>query len=677
MTAREPAPVGRRSLLPAYTVCALTLAAALAWVMVVLASENEELRTFAATFGGVYVLAGTGLVLAGALFATQHPGSGPARLLLAGGCGAVLGQALPATASGLGAAPGPFAVAGWIALAGSGVFQLALYALPLFLPTGSLPRYWGRVYFVLLAVLSLDQAAVNASAYDPWYGSPQPFPVDLLDRAYEQGPFALPDHLWLPFAVTALNLLIMAARWYRTPGPQHLSRVAILVPYLLWSVVSTLSDLAQLSTTVNHLLWYLGAAGWPAGTAYACIRDRSTHLDRSALRALTGLLLATGLIGAYSAAALLFYGLLPADSPGAGLALAALTLVIGVLLRPTARWAVRAVDRYYYGERAEPYQVVRTLTEQLGRAVTPGETPRLLCATVVDTLRLPGARVVTHTREGLLELAALGASGADVAFPMTYQNEVIGHLLVPPRAGGSTLDQQDLDILGTLAEHAAPAIASLRLYEELQASRERIVLAREEARRRLRHDLHDGLGPVLSGLRLRVDSIRAVDAAGGPAEQPLAEVSTGIGQAITELRHITDGLAPAALDQCGLSHALLNLVRQLTGPPRVSAVLSPDPLPPLPAAVEVAAYRICAESLNNAVRHARAGQVRLAVTVSDGRVVAEVSDDGRGFTRRLGADGIGLRSMTERAEELGGRFSLASGPGGTVARAVLPLPNTA
>ncbi|MFD0568779.1 sensor histidine kinase [Kitasatospora gansuensis] len=676
MTAREPAPVGRRSLLPAYTVCALTLAAALAWVMVVLASENEELRTFAATFGGVYVLAGTGLVLAGALFATQHPGSGPARLLLAGGCGAVLGQALPATASGLGAAPGPFAVAGWIALAGSGVFQLALYALPLFLPTGSLPRYWGRVYFVLLAVLSLDQAAVNASAYDPWYGSPQPFPVDLLDRAYEQGPFALPDHLWLPFAVTALNLLIMAARWYRTPGPQHLSRVAILVPYLLWSVVSTLSDLAQLSTTVNHLLWYLGAAGWPAGTAYACIRDRSTHLDRSALRALTGLLLATGLIGAYSAAALLFYGLLPADSPGAGLALAALTLVIGVLLRPTARWAVRAVDRYYYGERAEPYQVVRTLTEQLGRAVTPGETPRLLCATVVDTLRLPGARVVTHTREGLLELAALGASGADVAFPMTYQNEVIGHLLVPPRAG----------------EHARPAgpghprhAGRARRPGDRLTAPVRGAAGQPGADRagpgggppRLRHDLHDGLGPVLSGLRLRVDSIRAVDAAGGPAEQPLAEVSTGIGQAITELRHITDGLAPAALDQCGLSHALLNLVRQLTGPPRVSAVLSPDPLPPLPAAVEVAAYRICAESLNNAVRHARAGQVRLAVTVSDGRVVAEVSDDGRGFTRRLGADGIGLRSMTERAEELGGRFSLASGPGGTVARAVLPLPNTA
>ncbi|MER5863560.1 ATP-binding protein [Kitasatospora sp. NPDC002040] len=678
MSGREPTgAVGRPSLLTAYTGCALVLAATLLWVVVVLGSSDPDLHAFAAGYGGVNVVTGLGLALAGALFTTQHPGSGPGRLLLAAGCGAVLSEALPAAAAALGVRPLGFAVVGWLAVAGATLYQLGLYALPLFLPGGSLPRRWGPVHLGLLAVLSLQLACTNVMGNDPWYGLPLALPDPLLTRVYEWSPFALPDRQWVNLAVIGVSLLVMAVRWLRTPERQHLSRAAILVPYLLWSLVTVLSDLALLGATGSRVLWYLVAASWPVSVAYACVRDRSLHLDRSALRALTGLLLGTVLITGYSVTALLLYGQLPAGSPGAGLALAALTLVIGVLLRPTARWARRAVDRYYYGERAEPYQVVRTLTEQFGHAVTPAETPRLLCATVVTTLRLPGAKVVTHTREGLLELAALGVDRPGTAFPMTYQSEVIGHLLVPPRPGEAALDQQDLDILRTLAEHAAPAIASLRLYEELQASRERIVLAREEARRRLRHDLHDGLGPVLSGLRLRVDSIRAVAGPGHPSDRPLAEVSDGIGQAIVELRHITDGLAPAALDRGGLSHALLGLVHRLTGPSRVSVLLDPDPLPPLPAAVEVAVYRICAESLNNAVKHAGAAAIHLAVTVDGTRMVVEVTDDGPGFVPRSGgADGIGLRSMRDRAEELGGRFSLAGGPDGTVARAELPLPDS-
>ncbi|MGW2395586.1 sensor histidine kinase [Kitasatospora sp. NPDC001664] len=676
-------PAARSSLLPAYAVFALTLLGALVWVLVVLGSSSEELVDFASGYGGVQVVTGTGMALAGVLFATQHPAIGLGRLLLAGGAGAVLAEALPAATAELAPGTALFTLACALALAGKSLFLLGLFALPLFLPGGRLPRRWGPPYLVLLALLAGVQTTVGTGAFDPWYGQPLPLDPELLSRPYEwtlDWPYAE----WLGDAVVGVNLLVMTVRWIRSrgaAGPRaRVSGVAILLPYLLWIVVELLASLLGLSSSTTEVLWYLTAASWPAATVLACVRDRSLHLDRPALRALTGLLTATVLITGYGAAALLSYRLLPAGSPSTGLLLAPVALLIGMLLRPTVRWATRMVNRYYYGERAEPYQVVRRLTDRLGRAVSPAELPRLVCATVVETLRLPGARVVVRTRDGELELALLGSVDPLHAaeFPMTYQNEVIGRLLVPPRPGEPAVDRQDADILATLAAHAAPAVASLRLYEELQASRERIVLAREEARRRLRHDLHDGLGPMLSGLRLRVDAIRALDGPGGPGDRPLAEVSAGIGQAIVELRHITDGLAPAALDKYGLGNAVATLVGRLAGAgPEITAVLTPDPLPPLPAAVEVAAYRICAESLNNAVRHARATRIRLALTVRDGHLETEVADDGRGFTPPAEGGGIGLRSMADRAEELGGRFSLApAATGGTVATAVLPLPVT-
>ncbi|MFJ8045793.1 sensor histidine kinase [Kitasatospora sp. NPDC096147] len=676
--------VTRPSLLPAYAVFAVTLLGTLAWVLVALGSDSAELRAFATGYGAVQVVTGTGMALAGVLFATQHPAVGLGRLLLAGGAGAVLAEALPAVTAELLPGTPLFTLACGLALIGRTLFLLGLFALPLFLPGGRLPRRWGPPYLLLLTLLAAVQTGVGAAAFDPWYGQPLPLDGELLSRPYEwtlDWPYAV----WLGDAVVGVNLLVMTVRWARSRGRQRVSGVAILLPYLLWIVVVLLGSLLGLGATTTELLWYLTAAGWPVATALSCVRDRSLHLDRPALRTLAGLLTATALITVYGLAVLLSYRLRPDGSTANGPLPVAVALLIGTLLRPTARRATRLVERYYYGDRSEPYQVVRGLSDRLGRAVSPAELPVLLCAAVVETLRLPGARVVTRTRDGERELAALGGfdPGTAVPFPMTHQDEEIGRLLVPPRPGQSALDRQDTDVLATLAAHAAPAIATLRLYEQLQASRERIVLAREEARRRLRHDLHDGLGPMLSGLRLRVDAIRATElpgGPGGPADRPLTEVSTGIGQAITELRHITDGLAPAALDRHGLGSALTTLVGRLAGAgPDLTLVLTPDPLPALPAAVEVAAYRICAEALHNAVRHARASRIRLALTVREGQVEAEVTDDGCGFTPpAAGRDGggIGLRSMADRAEELGGRFSLTpAAAGGTAARAVLPLPS--
>ncbi|MEV4869375.1 GAF domain-containing sensor histidine kinase [Streptomyces syringium] len=323
------------------------------------------------------------------------------------------------------------------------------------------------------------------------------------------------------------------------------------------------------------------------------------------------------------------------------------------------------MDRFYYGDRARPYHVVRELAERLSQAAGPGEAPRLLCDAVVAGLRMPGAEVRIDMRGGSRVLAAAGAPGpGGTGFPLVYEGGIAGSLDVTPRPGYRVPDRQDQDVLRFLADQMAPAIASLRLYEDLRSAREQMVVAREDARRRLRLNLHDGLGPALSGVRLHVDTARYAVPDGSAAATPLATASEGIGQATSELRRIADGLTPAALDRLGLGEALRELADRLAGRLRVGVEFTPDPLPPLPAAVEVAVYLIGGEALNNVVRHSGADAATVTVRVVPDRVIVEVSDDGQGLPEHRTRGGVGLRSMEERAAELGGQFRIANGPGG-------------
>ncbi|MFB7471480.1 sensor histidine kinase [Kitasatospora sp. NPDC056184] len=199
------------------------------------------------------------------------------------------------------------------------------------------------------------------------------------------------------------------------------------------------------------------------------------------------------------------------------------------------------------------------------------------------------------------------------------------------------------------------------------------MLAREEERRRLRHDLHDGLGPALSGLRLRIDAAGADLPGDSGAADALTAASAGIGLAIAELRRITHGLNPGPLDSEGLTDGLRRLADTLGSRSlHVTLDLRPDPLPALSAAVEVAVYRISGEALNNVVRHSGATAARLSLGVLPDRVTVEVADNGTGFPVRVSTPGVGLRSMAERAEELGGTFTAGNAPVGAVVRAVFP-----
>jgi signal transduction histidine kinase len=213
---------------------------------------------------------------------------------------------------------------------------------------------------------------------------------------------------------------------------------------------------------------------------------------------------------------------------------------------------------------------------------------------------------------------------------------------------------------------------------ELQRSRESLVSAREEERRRLRRDLHDGVGPQLAALMLELETASDLVSDNPEASALVAKLSEHAREIVSDVRHSVHALRPPALDELGLVGALREGAMQY-GPLglRVS-VEDPEELSHLPAAVEVACYRVAQEALANVVRHARASNcsIRIRLDEEAGALSVEVEDDGRGI-RKNDRAGVGMISMRERTEELGGRCTVKPlAGGGTLVRALLPFRTT-
>lgn len=341
-------------------------------------------------------------------------------------------------------------------------------------------------------------------------------------------------------------------------------------------------------------------------------------------------------------------------------------VVVAIAFHPVRVRLQRLVDRALYGDRSDPVRALSGMGERL-RAGDPGDGTASVLAAICDALRLPSAAVV---RDGQERARHGGTADTVEAVPLVYRGERVGELLVGVRSGQRALDRTDRAALEVLAAPLAVAVRATELSDSLQRSRERIVAAREEERRRLRRDLHDGLGPALTGISFQADAAGNL-LASDPARSAellvaLRAAATG---AIDDVRRLVHDLRPPALDELGLVGALRRHADQLgSGTPAVD-VHAPDDLPALPAAVEVAAYRIGAEALNNAVRHAGAGHVELRISVADD-LELDVRDDGSGGG--AWTPGVGLTSITERAAELGGSVRLT--PGGDGGRVVARLP---
>lgn len=363
---------------------------------------------------------------------------------------------------------------------------------------------------------------------------------------------------------------------------------------------------------------------------------------------------------------------------GGSVMIAAAALVILLTLLPSARQAY--VD--------DPYGILARLDYQLALAMDPEEVLPLLVSTIASTLKLSYvavriAPVGFSTSHDTELLATHGqANGHTEHLPLVYQGETVGQLVLAPRPGEASLTPPDRRVLEGLARHAGVIAHAVRLTADLRRSRERLVLAREEERRRLRRDLHDGLGSVLAALNWRAGALRPLlhrDPV--TAEALLVEQQHTIQAAIADIRRLVYDLRPPALDELGLIGALREQAAKLrTDPARDRAaellveVDAPEILPMLPAAVEVAAYRIVQEALTNVARHAQAHHASLRLSCTKERLEIDLLDDGVGLPAAHPV-GVGLLSMRERAAEVGGSCEVQRVPeGGTRVHAVLPLP---
>ncbi len=348
---------------------------------------------------------------------------------------------------------------------------------------------------------------------------------------------------------------------------------------------------------------------------------------------------------------------------------------VAVALSPVRARLQRGVDRLMYGSRADPYGALATLGAALATPMTPDEVLRTIAESVARAVRAPSVQVVAG-RPGATERAVVhgrpSRAATAMVVPLAHRGEVVGRLDVALPLG-RRVDDRTRALLEDLGRQAGAAVHSVVLTDELRESRTRSVMALEEERTRIRRDLHDGLGPVLTGLVLKAEAagnLASTDAA--RARGLIGEVGDQARTAIDDVRRLVHGLRPPALDEVGLVEALRRYVRLVApdaGRPQATIEAPSDPLPPMSEAVEVAAYRIVTEAVTNAVRHAGAGTV--SVTVAGGDALRlRVRDDGA--SPGPWRPGVGLTSMRARATEVGGTLSAGPGADGGEVLAVLP-----
>jgi signal transduction histidine kinase len=357
--------------------------------------------------------------------------------------------------------------------------------------------------------------------------------------------------------------------------------------------------------------------------------------------------------------------------------------VLAVILVPLALALRRTASQFVYGDRDFPYQVVSEL-RRLEPGTTPTDALNEMLTLLGRRLRLSYASIEVYgaTPDDRIETSIGEPRGQPTAVLLEVGGTTLGQLQLEVAPGREPFGPRDRRLLEDVGGQVGAMVQALTINRELQRSREGLIGAREEERRRVRRDLHDGLGPSLATMAMKLEVARDLipDDPDGAARL-MGQLADQTRADIGEIRRLVDGLRPPALDQLGLVSALRQradehnaAVGRGTAATAMSWSIQADQdVEPLPAAVEVAAYRIVVEAVNNALRHSHASTCSVSLRRRDGALEVEVEDTGSG----MGPDprhGVGLGSMQERAEELGGTCTFSSVPGrGTCIRAVLPL----
>jgi two-component system NarL family sensor kinase len=546
--------------------------------------------------------------------------------------------------------------------------------LPLVFPDGRLlsprwrPALWAALAFIPLWAVSLAFVPQSMGSY--FRDLPDPYTYPSLD-----GVFTAAEVLAVGcgLAAGAAAVASVALRWRRADrvGRQQLKWFFAVLPL---AAVAIITQVVDAGSALAVGLGALAGALMPVGIGIAVLRYRLYEVDVLLSRAVLYALLTAGVaavyVGVVTLAEVVF------GRSGHSMTVQVLATAVGAAaLFPLRDRVQRRVDRLFYGDRGVPYEALARLGRRVEESADTDSALNSVVKTIADSLRLPYAALELRLGDGWRQATAYGEPSSEVtAFPLISQTETVGRLLVGTRSRDERLGPDDVQLLTDLARQAGPAIHAVALRQALDESRAGLVTAREEERRRLRRDLHDGLGPTLAGLTLGLDTARGRSAGQPELLELLGRLKAETQRAVTDVRRIVYGLRPPALDEFGLIGSLREEVGRLQYEvPALCVTLdAPDgDLTDLPAAVEVACYRIVTEALTNVTRHAHATRCSVRIRLGPGLDVA-VHDDGVGLPEGW-RTGVGIASMRERVAELGGTLVIEPClPHGTSITAHLP-----
>jgi signal transduction histidine kinase len=638
---------GSGAFVVAQVVAAAVLSAVVGW------SFTDALEAFVVTNS----VMGAAFAVCGAIIAWHRPRNPIGWLLVADGLGhattafgAPLAQTLTDADAPIALVRATLTLAAWAWPWSIGLF-LPL-ALTLF-PNGRLPsRRWRPAVVGVTATAPLFAVAAGAAPTPLSEGFPPGYvTIASYDALAPLWTFSELRNL-LAFGLAIASLLVRYRR-----GGESLRR------QLLWLVLATITVIALIipwafvAGTPIVVLFAIPLI--PLAITVAILRHRLLDIRLVLSRFVSWALLSGLVIGGYAVVVAALDNVVSARIGRS----AVVTVIIAMLVAPLLPPLQRAVERAMYGDRRDVARVVA----RVGSRLRTGGLEDVAAA-VREALRLPYVSL-SSTDEAPLDVVLR-------TIPLEYAGEAVGELVVGLRPGEREIADRDRDVLLLVAAPLAVALHATKLSADLQASRGRIVAAREEERRRLRRDLHDGLGPTLTGVAFAADAAaNLVDSDAPTARRLLSTMRTDVRIAIADIRRLIEDLRPPALDELGLVEALRRRTEQLSwradgAPVRVSLDVV-DTLPELPAAIEVAAYRIAAEALTNIVRHSSASSavLRLRCTQS---LDLEILDDGPPV-HGAWQPGVGLHAMRERADELGGSFQAGPSPTGGRVFASFPL----
>ena len=620
-----------------------------------------------------FAVAVAAVTVVGAVITLAVPGNRVGWLLLA--AAAAMGAGLALTEAGIHGVvtvPGSVPGAAYMAALGPGLeaagMLIAVVGAPVVFPDGRLPgpRWRWLAWCTAAAVTSLFLGNVLSPATNEARLAGWRSPLGLPGRYGHIADALSATGVLLAVAAAAGAVAGLITRWRRR-GP--LVRQQLLFLALAACPPAVVFVAVILTNGVPGWTFGLVLLPLPVAIAAAVLSRGLYDLRRAAHRTLLWLVMSGAVVGIYAVVVIAAVTLVPDHHTWWPSALAA--AVAALLLIPLRETLQRTVTRVVYGRWHEPYEVLASLGERLEAAA---DVDRLLEAAVTElTTGLDLREVSVCALDGTAVAGGTTGMAAVTTIALQAYGATVGCLTYrQPERQLSVAGQR---LVRDLARQLGGALHARLLRDDLQRARERLVLAREEERRRLRRDLHDGIGPALAGLTLKTETARALLPRGSDgASRQLHELSEEIRRTVVDVRHLVEGLRPPALDELGLAGACAQAVDRLTaGADLTAGVHASGDLSALPAAVEVAAYRIVVEAVTNTVRHASARRCEVSLAMTPTGLAVTVTDDGTGL-RTLGDHGSGQAIMRERAEELGGAATVTTTSPGVVVEARLPVP---